>query len=66
MCIPFLCQNSTLIVNLTFDNIRLLIEERIKMLPKMFLLLVQVSYHGFNQKKSRGTDFFVLWFVNMT
>ena len=32
----------------------------------MFLLLVQVSYHGFNQKKSRGTDFFVLWFVNMT
>ena len=25
MCIPFLCQNSTLIVNLTFDNIHLFI-----------------------------------------
>ena len=23
MCIPFLCQNSTLIVNLTFENIHL-------------------------------------------
>ena len=32
MSIPFLCQNSTLIVNLTFDNIRLLIEERLSII----------------------------------
>ena len=65
MCVPFLCQNSTLIVNLTFDNIRLLIEERTTMLSKMFCCLDQVSYHGFH-KKSRGTDIFGLCFVNMT
>ena len=28
MCIPFLCQNSTLIVNLTFDKIRLAVDRR--------------------------------------
>ena len=37
MCIPFLCQNSTLIVNLTFDNIRLLIAERITTLSKFLI-----------------------------
>ena len=37
MRIPFLCQNSTSIVNLTFDNIRLLIAERIAVASKMFL-----------------------------
>ena len=52
-CVPCLCQNSTLIVNLIFDNIRLLIEERITnaCYPKCFCCLVQVSYHGFNKKK---------------
>ena len=51
MCIPFLCQNSTLIVNLTFDNIRLLIEERITMLSKMFLLFRSSFLSGIQQKK---------------
>ena len=50
MGIPFLCQNSTLIVNLTFDNIRLLIEERITMPSNFCCCLDQVSYHGFNKK----------------
>ena len=47
----FLCQNSTLIVNLTFDNIRLLIEERITMLSKMFLLFRSSFLSGIQQKK---------------
>ena len=64
MCIPFLCQNSTLIVNLTFDNIRLLIEERITMLSKMFLLFRSCFLS--RTKKSRGTDIFGLCFVNTT
>ena len=39
---------------LTFDSIRLLIEERITTLSKMFCCLVQVSYLGFNKKKVEG------------
>ena len=57
MCIPFLCQNSTLIVNLTFDNIRLLIEERITMLSKMFLLFRSSFLSRIQQKKVEGQTF---------
>ena len=57
MCIPFLCQNSTLVVNLTFDNIiRLLIEERLTILSKMFLLFSSSFLSRIQQKKRRGTD----------
>ena len=65
MCIPFLCQNSTLIVNLTFDNIQLLIEERISILSKMFLLFISSLLSRIQQKKSRGRDIFGLCFVNI-
>ena len=57
MCIPFLCQNSTLIVNLTFENIRLLIEERITMLSKMFLLFRSSFLSRIQQKKVEGQTF---------
>ena len=57
MCIPFLCQNSTLIVNLTFENIRLLIEERITMLSKMFLLFISSFLSRIQQKKVEGQTF---------
>ena len=50
-----------------FDfNIRLLIEERITTLPKMFLLLSSSFLSRIQQKESRGTDIFGLCFVNMT
>ena len=32
------CQNSTLIVNLTFDNIRLLIQERLTTIQNVFVV----------------------------
>ena len=57
MCIPFLCQNSTLI---TFDCRS---KSVLQYYPKC--CLDQVSYHVFN-KKNRGTDIFGLCFVNMT
>ena len=60
-----LCQNSTLIVNLIFDNIRPLIEERVTMLSKMSLLF-RSSFFSRIQQKSRGTDIFGLCFVNVT
>ena len=53
MRIPFLCQNSTL----TFDNIRLLIEERITTLPKMFLLFSSSFLSRIQQKKVEGQTF---------
>ena len=61
MCMPFLCQNSTLIVNLTFDNIRLLIEERLTMLSKMFLLFSSSFLSQIQEKKVEGQT--ILGFV---
>ena len=51
-------------VNLTFDNIPLLIEERITTLSKMFCFFKFLITDS--TKKSRGTDIFGLCFVNMT
>ena len=47
-CVSRFCVNIRLC---EFDNIRLLIEERLQRYPKCFCCLVQVSYHGFNKKK---------------
>ena len=54
MCNPFSCQNSTLIVNRTFDNIRLLIDRRLTMLSKMFLLVSSSFLSRIQQKKVQG------------
>ena len=43
-------------VNLTFDNIRLLIEERITTLSNVFVLFSSSSLSRIQPKKSRGTD----------
>ena len=53
-------------VNLTFDNIRLLIEERITTISKMLLLFSSSFLSRIQPKKSRGTDIFGLCFVNVT
>ena len=66
-CVSRFCvKNSTLIVNPTFDGIRLLIEEHITTLTKMFLLFSSSFLSRIQQKESRGTDIFGLCFVNMT
>ena len=41
-----------------FDDIRVLIEKRITMLSKMFLLFSSSFLSRIQQKKSRGTDIF--------
>ena len=54
---PVFVSNSTLIVNLTFYNIRLLIEERITMLSKMFLLFSSRFLSQIQQKKVEEPTF---------
>ena len=50
-------------IRLLIDNIRLLIEERIRMLSKMFSLFRSSFFSWIQQQKNRGTDIFGLRFV---
>ena len=61
-CVSRFCFSiPTLIVNLIFDNIRLLIEELLTMLSKMFLLFSSSFLSRIQQKKVEGQT--ILGFV---
>ena len=56
-CVSPFCVKIRLRLCLTFDNIRLLIEERITMLSKMFLLFRSSFLSRIQQKKVEGQTF---------